>query len=265
MKERIIGAVMIVVILIGFASYSGTFAWLRANIDDNASSADLTVGRMFSIEGELGSKYSMGNKKIMVPGENLIVRPLEEGEAGTPATAGLGTNVTEDGYEPCKLSIKNNSTIETQLRVKIEYSYPQYVNSQVEIVGLNPLCVYGNTDTNRPTDPNHRLVVAFTDSDKWVYDQTDGFWYYNPEEATSEDDDYLIVPADYSDQDLIDYICYDPVYYTETNNYNVWKDQQNVRTEVQVRLTVQAKQARYADWDDIGWGTIAEQTAILGA
>jgi len=289
---------MIIVILVGFASYNGTFAWINASIDENALNADLTVGRMFSIEGELGSNYSMGNKKIMVPGENLIVRPLGE-DATTAADAGESeTSVVEDGYEPCKLSIKSDSTIETQLRVKIDYSYLEYNTStnEVDIIGSDPLCNYGNTNTLKPTDPNHRLQVAFSDSEpgKWVYNSNDGFWYYNPTGASSTDDDYLIIPPTYEEETttaaqeeettpgggepetttepettarpeteiaLIDYIRYDPDYYTGNNaTENQFYKEVWAGREVQVRLTVQAKQARYVDW-----GTLAEQVADFGA
>ena len=309
MKERIIGVVMIVVVLIGFASYSGTFAWLSTTAEDEAVEADMSIGRLFSIEGELGSRYSMGDKKIMVPGENLIVRPSTKSSATetiteTTAAGGPGsettTALTLDNYEPCKLSIKSGSTIETQLRVKIEYSYLEYDGHDAVAVGADNLCVYRN---NNPQDPNGRLKVGFTDSNKWVYDSNDGFWYYNPTEVEEGTTGYLIIPPTYEEEvvtvttteteteteaeggepetpttaaetttaepttkapipdaniDLIDYIYYDPAYYADANQFDyntVWAGK-----EVRVRLTVQAKQARYVDW-----GTLAQQIADFGA
>lgn len=271
MKERIIGAAMIVVILIGFASYSGTFAWLTQQVEGSSSlTADLTVGKIFTLEGELGSEYAQGEKKLMVPGVNLIVRPIPDATAEEQETMVAGETPIVGGlYEPCALSISSKATIETQLRVKIEYSYIEGNSESESGYWKTNDVVYSNA-------AGQRLIVNFSNSADWVYVPLDvnnsnsGWWYYNPTRTGNNINEYII-PAAYGETeqdgetvfnsvDLIDSIYYDPEYYGYPNDATYDYSETYAGKEVEVSFTVQAKQARFVEW-----GTLAQSFANYGS
>jgi hypothetical protein len=236
MKKRVLCIVLSLSFLACLAAVKGTFAWI--SFTDEIKTHMLDIGRLqYDVIGELNSNYhNAQGKALIVPGDNLIVVPVEE----ESTTGGVTTGAPSVHYQHSPLILKNYSTIDTQVRLKIEYTYyetaAQTVPSSAVYQGLS----------------SEKLQVNFPSEMTCTYNSTDGYWYcstengvipavVSEEETGSTGETTTSSQLDYEDIELIESVFYKGTEYDKTYEGK----------EVSVTITLQAKQAYYVDWEDI--------------
>lgn len=202
MKKRVTMLTLFIIVVALCIFTQGTFAWFT----------DTTYNqRIFEI-GDIKYIYSdtlvnTGLHQLVVPGETLI------------------------SNENQSLFLTNQSNIDTNLRVKIKYSFKMR-DSQTITDG-----VYSNL----PNDPlNNFMSVQMVP--QWSYNTTDTCWYY--QYNSSE-----IIPASPTENIVI------PLITAISFDGNKVTNDQNGATFT-ITMVFQAKQANFVDWATIGTAEI---------
>lgn len=136
--------------------------------------------------------------------------------------------------------LKNYSTIDSQVRIKIEYTY---YNSSSDPTASS--AVYQGASSEK-------LQVNFPTGLTYSYNSSDGYWYcsisdgvipaINSEDSTGTTDETTTsVLSEYEEVVLIE-----DMYYKGDMHDKTYEGK-----EVSVTITLQAKQAYYVDWEDI--------------
>ncbi|HZJ77874.1 MAG TPA: hypothetical protein VFD52_03630 [Clostridia bacterium] len=234
MKKRALCILLSISVLACLATVKGTFAWI--SFSDEVKSHTIEIGQLkYELIGDLGSNYKNSNgKHLIVPGENLIVVPVED-ESSTTAQSTEPT-----AYEHSPLILRNYSTVDTQLRIKINYT------------PVPDVMVYKLAYQKAGSD---KIEVIFPA----VYTFSGDFWYYNTktgsnlipavnpplvtstqETTTGETTTATAEPAQewYEDIVIIRDIHYKGGEFDETVEGK----------EVSVTITIEVKQADYIDW-----------------
>lgn len=219
MKKRIIALIASLAVVAGLMTSQGSGAWFVTAVK-RAQNIDIAVINFDSEAEILGTmEADYYGRPCIFPGQNLVVLN------GKDAT----------------LTMNNNSSIDTQVRVRIEYT--SYVNGVAKTVSYS-----GSADED--------LKVEFANPSQWLpYDNgMDGtsFYYVGPNYGSSTlknvDDVYSITPA-MANLDIIKSVCYDKDLNTTEYSGN----------EVTVNIIFEAKQADY-----VGWSALAEYQVNSG-
>lgn len=229
MKSRIICLVLSLAVVVGLFCADGAYAWFFVNTGGTGSGSgvhQLASGNIgFTIYG--GMK-SLDGEKIMAEVELLDELSQEN--------AALINN------ESCKMFLMNTSTIETQLRIRIEYTYGRDENTQQATTQ-----VYEVTENN-----DSPLAVSLTQPENWVYH--DGYLYYKLQGAS--DEAYSADPIVNSDvlaavtPGNAQYIpLFNHIYYSGPNSTQLNK---NENSTVRINVIFQARQSEFVDWETVG-------------
>lgn len=213
MKKRIIAIVASLAVILGLMASQGSYAWFVTSVK---RAQRMTIGVVSydssaAVSLDTYEKDFYGNKCIY-PGQNLV--NLEGEEAS--------------------ISMYNSSTIDSQIRVRIEYtSYADGVAKTVTYSG----------------EEDEDLQVVFKNPEQWLpfNNGLDGtcFYYvgpdYNKSVLADTNDVYTITP-DISDVSIIESVCY-----KETINASLYSG-----NKVTVNIIFEAKQADYVGWSSLG-------------
>lgn len=220
MKRRIAALILSIAIVVGILSYQGSFAWFVSSASKNQyiSVAVVNYGSGASLDSM--NVYDDGTTYIM-PGDNLIV------------LNGVSS----------KFVVTNSSSINTQIRLKIEYT-------SYESGSANTVTYQGSDD-----EP---LSVTFPEN-KWSFykssDEDSYFYYmgseYKTQQLQSLDDVYDIKPTETSIE-AIDSISY-------KNDSSVVSADVYSNSNVSVKIVFEAKQADFVSWETIGTYTKTSQ------
>ncbi|GEM_PF-1780418 len=229
MKKKVLAILIVLATAVGIFALRSSFAWLKTGFD--SKSQEVIVGKLnYEFTGEIRGIYENESSTVYVaPGENLIF--IDETQQG-PMTA------------------VNKSSIATNLRVKIEYTYYEYDEGTSSFVGQFEPYDGSNTD----------LTVTFASPSNWVYDTDSGCWLYHvtgapagdyripaPLEATTqpstEPTSESLTQADVGE----DIPIFTFLGYSDTLD----KDSGYDDKEVKIKLTVEVKQADYVTWETL--------------
>lgn len=219
MKKRIAALIASLAVVIGVMMSQGSGAWFVTAVKraQNISIAVMTYDSETETLGTLEEDYY--GKPCIFPGQNLVL--LNDKDA--------------------TITMNNNSSIDTQIRVKIEYT--SYSSGSAKTV------VYSGSE-------DEDLSVEFANPGQWLsYNNgMDGtyFYYVGPDFGSSvltdTDNVYSISPAVPS-VDIIKGVSY-----KEDIDTSVYSG-----SEVTVNIIFEAKQADY-----VGWSTLAEYKVNSG-
>ena len=213
MKKRIIALIASLAVIAGLMTSQSSYAWFVTAVK---RAQRITIGVVSydssaAVSLDTFEEDFYGNECIY-PGQNLVAL---------------------DG-DDASLSMYNSSTIDTQIRVRIEYtSYADGTAKQV---------IYSGSE-------DEDLLVEFDNAEQWLaYDDgMDGccFYYVGPDfgkdTLTNLDDIYTVKP-DVADISIIKKVCY-----KDTINANLYSG-----NEVKVNVIFEAKQADYVGWSNLG-------------
>ena len=212
MKNRIICLILCLVIIFGFASFSQTGAWFSSG---TAKHQYLSSGKInYLLTGELESS----DEGDVLPGMELV------------STA---------------LMLENYSSISSQLRINILYSY--YGSDGTFIQNEK----YDNADEDS--------VLSVTLDSNWIKDSEDGCYYYKSKN--------YIIPAR-SDEDIEAYEAGETVIHDNTAPDSVISLISSLKFDgekttiansgktVSVKILVESKQANYVTWTELGSITV---------
>lgn len=213
MTKRIIALVASLAVVLGLMASHSSYAWFVTAVK---RAQRITIG-VVSFDSSMAVSLDTleedfyGNACIY-PGQNLVM--LEGDDAS--------------------LSMYNSSTVDSQIRVRIEYT--SFASGSAKNV------VYSG-------DEKDDLEVIFANPEQWLpYDNgMDGTCYYyvgpdhNGSKLTDVDDVFTITP-DISDVEIIECIRY-----KESINANLYSG-----NEVMVNVIFEAKQADYVGWSSLG-------------
>jgi len=217
MNKKVIPVLLILAIAVGIIAYKPSLAWL-----DNsqfAKSQQVNIGQLkYSFDGEIDAAYiDESSTEYVLPGANLIY------VNGVPGS----------------LVAYNLSTITTNLRVRIDYTYYD--------TGTHTLiqAAYG--------DQTGDLSVAFAVPANWAYDSATKCWNYKPAGAPSGSPYEIpayIEPVTASGETTIAPPAGDTIPLINSLGYssaltagNPYENQ-----NIHITLTVEVKQADYVDW-----------------
>lgn len=219
MKKRIAALIASLAVVAGLMMSQGSGAWFVTAVKkaQNISIAIVSFNSEAEILGTFEEDYY--GKPCIYPGQNLVVL---NGKDST-------------------LVMNNNSSIDTQIRVKIEYT--SYADGSAKTVTYKG-------------DKDEDLQVEFVNPSQWLpySDGMDGTYYYyvGPDYAsgtlTDTDDVYSITPT-VPNVDIIRNISYKSDIDTAVYSGN----------EVTVNVIFEAKQADY-----VGWSALAEYQVNSG-
>lgn len=208
MKKRLLCAALSLAVIVSFALIKDSYSWFV--VDDVNASQEMTVGKFdFDFVGELYSNYkNISDKELIVPGENLIK---------------VSTIVdTETVYVPSELKVINHSTVDTQMRIRIEYKYKNLSSAIVS-------GIYGEEDSDQ--------IINASFGTGWTYNSEDKCWHseiiesLTTEESAAGVEKIILNSLSFSSE-------------TFDNSYNGF-DGENIK------ISVQAKQAYYVAWNEI--------------
>ena len=212
MKNRIFCLILCLVIIFGFASFSQTGAWFSSG---TAKHQYLSSGKFnFLLTGELESS----DEGDVLPGMELVSTPL---------------------------MLENYSSISSQLRIDILYSYYDSKGNYIENQK------YNNEDENS--------VLLVTLDSNWIKDSEDGFYYYKSKN--------YIIPAR-NDEDIEAYEAGETFVYDNTSPDSIISLISSLKFDgekttvansgktVSVKILVESKQANYVTWTELGSITV---------
>lgn len=211
MKKRIAALIASLAVVLGLMSSQGSGAWFVTAVK-RAQNIEIAV--------------------INYDSEAEFLGTLEEDYYGTPCIY-PGQNLVLLNNKDATLTMNNNSSIDTQVRVRIEYT--SYAS--------------GKATTVTYSGKNEDLHVEFANPSQWLpYDNgMDGtcFYYVGPDYGSSVlkdiDDVYSISPA-IPNLEIIKSVYYDKNIATADYSGN----------EVTVNIIFEAKQADYVGWSALG-------------
>ena len=213
MKKRLITLIASLVVIAGLFASHGSNAWFVTSVK---RAQKITIGAV---------SYSTGDA--------FSLDTLEEDYYGRPRIY-PGQNLIVANGENASLTMFNSSTIDTKIRVKIEYT--SYRSGKAETV----------TYTG---DPDEDFEVVFAEPSQWrLFDNgMDGacFYYVGSDfgnKPLTKADDSVAVSPDIASIDIIRSASYkegvDTTYYSGNS--------------VTVNIIFEAKQADYVNWSAIG-------------
>ncbi len=213
MKKRIIAIVASLAVILGLMASQGSYAWFVTSVK---RAQRITIG---VVSFDSSSAISLDSIEEDFYGRECIYP---------------GQNLVNLNGEDATISMYNNSTVDSQIRVRVEYTSYQD--------GAAKNTVYSAAE-------DEDLQVVFKNPEQWLpYNNgMDGtcFYYvgpdYNKTELTNVDDVYTITP-DISDVSIIE-----SIHYKETINANLYSG-----NEVTVNIIFEAKQADYVGWSSLG-------------
>ena len=213
MTKRIIAFIASLAVIFGLMTSHSSYAWFVTAVK---RAQRITIGVVnydssVAVSLDTLEEDFYGNACIY-PGQNLVM--LEGNDAS--------------------ISMYNSSTVDSQIRVKIEYT--SFANGSAKNV------VYSGSE-------EEDLEVIFSNPDQWLpYNNgMDGTCYYyvgpdyNRSKLTNVDDVYTITP------DIADVEIIESIRYKETINANLYSG-----NEVTVNVIFEAKQADYVGWSSLG-------------
>ncbi len=219
MKKRITALIASLAVVIGLMASQGSGAWFVTAVK-RAQNINIAVVNFDSEAELLGTmEEDYYGKACIYPGQNLVL--LNEKDA--------------------TLTMNNNSSIDTQIRVRIEYT--SYKSGSAKTV------VYSASEDDD-------LQVEFANPGQWLpynngMDDT-CFYYVGPDYGaktlTDTDNVYSIRP-DVASVDIIKGVCYKEDINTGSYSGN----------EVTVNIIFEAKQADY-----VGWSALAQYQVNSG-
>lgn len=212
MKKRIAALIASLAVVLGLMSSQGSGAWFVTAVK-RAQNIDIAV--------------------INFDSETEFLGTLEEDYYGVPCIY-PGQNLVLLNNKNATLTMTNSSSIDTQVRVKIEYT--SYAAGSARTV----------TYSGSGADDLH---VEFANPSQWLpYSDNMGntyFYYVGPNYGSSVltdiDDVYSITPA-VPNLDIIKSVYYDKN--VDTADYS--------GNEVTVNIIFEAKQADYVGWSSLG-------------
>lgn len=219
MKNKIICLVLSLVFIAGVFGVNGTYAW-------------------FPSYGE---------------GAGGVLHNFQSGNLGYTLVGDFADNTAS--IEPLQNLIKedtsfyliNNSAIDTQVRVKVSYTYFDAAGNRLE----NLSSFVSITDNSAPF-----VVELAADSDSktyWQYNDIDEYFYYTDnitaEDGTATTTDVIKGLKEGTEQQIIP--LFSAMYYSGENSVLPSKSfaENNIFT---VKLSFQAKQAEHVTWKDLG-------------
>lgn len=219
MKKRIISLIASLAVVLGIMSSQGSGAWFITAVK-KAQNIEIAV--------------------INYDSETEYLGTLEEDYYGVPCIY-PGQNLVLVNNKESVITMNNNSSIDTQVRVRIEYT--SYASGTAKTVTYS-----GSADED--------LHVEFSNPNQWLpynngMDDT-CFYYVGPNYGSSVlkdvDDVYSVTPA-VPNLDIIKSVYYDKDINTVDYSGN----------EVTVNIIFEAKQADY-----VGWSTLGEYNVNTG-
>ncbi|MBQ8228297.1 MAG: hypothetical protein IJZ88_04715 [Clostridia bacterium] len=220
MIKRIIALVTSLAVVLGLMASNGSFAWFVTSVK---RAQRITIG---VVSFDSSSAVSLDTleedfygKACIYPGQNLVML---------------------DG-DNASISMYNSSTVDSQIRVKIEYT------SFADGVAKN--VVYSGSE-------DEDLQVVFANPEQWLpFDNgLDGtcYYYVGPDygkSAITDLDDVYTISPDVADVEIIE-----SVYYKESIDASLYSG-----NEVTVNVIFEAKQADYVGWSSLGEYQVATE------
>ena len=216
MKKRFPVLIGFLAVVIGVIAVGSSLGWFQIDDTGRQKAQLIEYGDMdYTLVGgcDIHPAYiDESSNEYAAPGENMIY-----------------SKNSQDKWVPGPLKVLNKSTITTNLRVKIEYSW--WNSDLLPLPGLVTV-VYSPTQ-------NADFTVDFAVPANWVFDSGTGFWNYLPGGNSIP---AVADPVNGEEITLINSMGYSSAItvgsHYETKNVNV-------------SLKVEAKQADYADWTDV--------------
>lgn len=216
MKKKFLFLIGFLVVTIVVVALSSSLGWLETGENGRSKSQLIEYGDMeFSLVGgcDVQAAFVDGADEYAAPGENMIY---------TESAPGVWT--------PGPLTALNKSTITTNLRVHIEYSW--WDGDSLELVVYSP---------TQKAD----FTVDFAVPANWEYDSATGCWNYLPGGVPGQN----VVPA-------VDLVANPDGVTTALINSMGYSSAIEVGSPYQtktvtVKLKVEAKQADYVTWQNV--------------
>lgn len=215
MKNKIICLVLSLVLIGGLVGANGAYAWFVSSTGGTSGSSgaehNFTTGNIgYTLFGDL-DYYE--DAETIIPEEELLVSLTEENK------------LTSD--ENCRMYLKNTSSVDSQLRIKIVYSYGDVAEN-----------IYDGNESSP-------LTVDFSNTDGWTYDN--GYFYYG---TYSEDNSSVISAFDATQDGATPEIIplFSSIRYSGENTENV----KISGKELTVKVIFEARQSEYVNWTDVG-------------
>lgn len=212
MKKRLITLIASLVVIAGLFASQGSNAWFVTSVK---RAQKITIGAV---------SYSTGDA--------FSLDTLEEDYYGRPRIYPGQNLVVVNGNES-SLTMFNSSTIDTKIRVKVEYT--SYKNGKAETV----------TYTGAPDED---FAVEFAEPSHWkLFDNgMDGAYFYyvgrDFSGALTKADDAVAITPDVASVDIIK-----SAYYKEDINTSLYSG-----NTVTINIIFEAKQADYVNWSSVG-------------
>ncbi|MBQ8784212.1 MAG: hypothetical protein IJZ57_10640 [Clostridia bacterium] len=213
MTKRIIALIASLAVILGLMTSQSSYAWFVTSVK---RAQKMTIGVVSYDSSAAVSLDTLeedfyGNACIY-PGQNLVM--LEGDDAS--------------------ISMYNSSTVDSQIRVRVEYT--SFASGNAKNV------IYSGSE-------DEDLEVIFSNPEQWLpYNNgMDGTCYYyvgpdyNRSALTDVDDVYTITP------DIADVEIIESIRYKETIDANLYSG-----NEVTVNVIFEAKQADYVGWSSLG-------------
>ena len=223
MKNKIICLVLSLVFIAGVFGVGGTYAWFPSYGEG---------------AGGVLHNFKSGNMGYTLTGEFI---------ANTDKIEPLQDLVYQDFY------LTNNSGIDTQVRVKVSYTYfVKELDEGKEEYKVVDLSLVSTTDSGAPF-----VVELAADSDSktyWTYNDADGYFYYD-DPATEGTDDTIQGLAENVTQQIIP--LFSAMYYSgeysdlPTELFALLNDETHQGNFI-VSLIFEAKQAAHVEWEVMG-------------
>ncbi len=217
MKNKIICLVLSLVLIGGLVGANGAYAWFVSTTGGTSGSSSaehsFTTGNIgYTLIGDL-DYYE--DTETIIPEEELLVPLTEENK------------LTSD--ENCRMYLKNTSAVDSQLRIKIVYSYGDVTEN-----------IYDGASTSP-------LTVDFSKANGWTYDN--GYFYYGNFDSENQRSDVIAafdITQDGATPENIP--LFSSIRYSGENTEN----DKIAGKELTVKVIFEARQSEYVNWIDVG-------------
>ncbi len=220
MKNKIICLVLSLAFVLGVWGANGTYAWFVVDLANGQSLVhNFTAGDIsYTLTGDFVESGKIG-----------LIKPEQE-------------------LLQSELTLINASTIPTNLRVKVFYTYfvpaedPSLVPEGIEIV--NGYAVIHDCATVGEGAP---LTIEY-DQEHWEIASDDCFYYTNGTDS--------VIPAAEQGGENLSIPLFSKLYYSGANTVLPTSAFAGDNNEFNIKIVFQAKQANFAEWTDIGTITL---------
>ena len=222
MKNKIICLVLSLVLVGGLMGANGAYAWFASKAGASSGGAggehNFSTGNVgIIVSGDFDKNYT-----TIVPEDELLCTFNSEDESGAAA---LG-KITD--YTNCKMFLESTSSVDSQLRIKVEYGY-------------------GDTQNNAfDNSENSPLTVEFTDSTLWTYNG--GYFYYGEFDETKNSSSVISAFDPEMNPTPLLIPLFDSIRYSGENTDN----SQIAGKTLTVKVTFEARQSEFVDWTAFG-------------